>query len=568
MFPIDAHSFRRAALTSLGLRSLRLALLCVVFVVSIVSFLNLRYTVNDNTGIIDFMTGGYPIPYVGIALSSLLHQAYVLAPGVHWFAFTLYALQTLSLFLWLMLVWRVFRNRWLAAAGTLVVLGYYLGFIVSLDFTATSIMLCTVALSWACVQAVERRPGSLCFLGPGVVFAIGMLVRPQGASGTLAYALPLAVLTAVSCIRGRALMPEARRLGLAACLFLLPAVLNQGVDTLWRDAVRTPQETQYDAFNAAGGRLMHLNPGRVYAISQDPALLAAVHWTPRDVSHFQHWQFLDERVYTPESFQTLWAGAPLPTFTPGYVDQRILQRFPPHSYVFLLLAAALPLFLYLLGWSRIEGVIGIGLPVYFVSLTVFMYLMYAYGERVEWPFETGIGFAGLLMAGLLAYRQDRIKGRGFLLAACASMGIALVGTGFAVQETLSDQQQVAVTAAQVRHRVYGLNKYFAGSVILVQPNSLDLNVLSPLEHVELHFQPINLGWNTFSPRFYRQISALGIEHGYQLVDALIDRPDTYVLGPQEWCQNLLSYASDSDRRGIRLVNVGTELFRLSEDKKK
>lgn len=563
MFPIPTPSFPRKAL-----KPLTLALLCVVFVALVLGFLNLRYTVNDNTGIVAFMIDGQPIPYVGILLSSLLHQAYVAAPRLPWFALTLYALQTFSMFLWLTLVWRVFSRRWLAVGFSMVVFGYYLGFIVSLDFTATSVMLCMAALAWACVQTSERCPGNLRILTPGLMFMLGMLVRPDGAFGALAYALPSFVIVGIICINGRAFLPEAKRLGVAGLLFILPAVLNMGVDAVWRDAVRTPQEAQYEAFNAEGGRLMHLNPGRLYAINQDPALLASVQWTPGDVTHFQRWQFLDERIYTPKAFRTLWVNAPPPILTYDYVSKYILQRFPPHTIALLLLVATVPLFLYLVSSFRGAGAIGLLFPIYCLSLTVFMYLMYAYGDRVEFPFETGAGFMALLMAGMLARHIGPAKGRGFLLAACVSLVIALTGMGLSMRDTLDGQQQLAVTATQIRHKVYGLNKYFAGSVILVGPSSLNLNELSPFEHVELHFHPIDLGWNTFSPRFYQQIGSLGIEHGYQLVDAMVDRPDTYVLAPRRWCESLVSYASDSDRRKIQVVMVGTELFRLGESKKK
>lgn len=547
-------------------RHLWLALLCLIFVALSVCCFDLHYTVNDDIGIIEFITDGYSVPYVGILFSGTLHLLYSIAPGVAWFGLVLYALHALGMFLWVMLVWRVFRNRWLAAACTLIVFGYYLWFLTSLDFTAASIMLCMVGVAWACIQVVERRQGVLRFLAPGLVFMLGMLVRPQGAPGALVYALPLAIIAVISCMREHEPILGAKRLGLAALLFLSPAILNFGVDTIWREAVRTPQEAQYEAFNSAGTRFSHLSLDRINAVSRDETLLRSVHWTRHDLTYFEHWEFLDERIYTPEALETLWADAPPAVFTNAALKQIVIERLPPYNRAFLLLVAGLPFFLYLFWVARDEAVIGVLLPPYCVAVTVFMYLQFAFHDRLELPFETGLGLSSLLMAGLLSGRGQWGRDRSFLWAACVSLAIAFSGLGLSARSFLEGQHEASGKGAQMQSRLHELNTAFAGSVILLQPNSLDLTALSPLEPIELRFRPIELGWNTFSPRFYRQIGALGIEHGYQLVDALIDKPGAYLLGPQKWCQSLLSYATDAPKRDIRVVPIGTDLCRLDEKK--
>lgn len=543
------------------LRMLGPVLVCLVFVSAVLSYLQLCYRVNDNIGIIDFATAGYPIPYVGILFSSALHQAYSSAPAVAWLGVSLYALNMLALSLWVMLVWRVFSPWWLAAVGTLVVFGYYLALLVWLDFTATSVMLCMVAVAWACVEVVERRSGILRLLLPGCVFALGMLVRPEGVYGALAYSFPLATIAAVTCLRGRPAAPEARRLCLAALLFLAPAILNFGVDAAWREAIRTPQEAQYEAFNAAGGRLMHLSPARLYAIHRDRSLLASVHWVERDFYYFQRWKFLDERIYTPQAMQALVQHAPPADRSYSSLKPLILERLPPDNIGFLLLAGAVPLFAYLLWRRRVEGGIGLLVPVYWVMLTAFMYLMYAFRDRLELPYEIGLGFSSLLMAGLLAQQAGS---RIFVPVACLGLAIVIVGEVISIEDVLGSQQHLVKNADQMEDRVQALNADFAGDVILVEPNSLNLNDLSPLRPLELRFRPIYQGWNTFSPRFYQQISPLGIQHGYQLVDALIDKPHAYLFGPFRWCRSLLTYATDSEKRSIQVVPVGGDMCRYSE----
>lgn len=530
-----------------------LALLCILHTVICVSSLHLQYLVNDDTGIIAFITGGYTVPYVGVLLSSVLHAGYAVAPGIPWFALALYALQTLSLFVWLTLAWRIFQPWWLAAACSLALLGCYLPFVVSVDFTATSILLCTSAITWACLEVMEPRPGRWRLLWPGFVFMLGMLVRPQVAPGALAYSLPLALVAALAGLRGHSWRDAGRRLALPALIFFLPAALDYAVDAAWRHYTLTPQEAGYTAFNAAGGGLDHISMRRRVAILRDDALLASVHMTQRDYQYFISWRFLDERIYTPEALQTLWIHAPLPDLSLKALLKVVSRRLPPGNMLVLMLLVCLPYFVISAAKRAWESLWGCLVPVYGLSLTAFMYLDYAFIERLEQPFETGLGLAALFLAGWLAIRAEAASRRLLPFAAGLSFLTLFIAAGFSVHDVLHDQVQIARRDARLAARVDNLNSHFAGSTILLQPHALDLNESNPLKPPELRFQPINLGWNTFSPRFYQQISTLGIQHGYELIDALVDRPNAYILGNQDWCESMLIYAANYPQRHIEVA---------------
>jgi hypothetical protein len=67
----------------------------------------------------------------------------------------------------------------------LLLLGYYLVFLIYLDYTSVSVMLCTASLTWGYLDVMERRAGWLHYLGLGLLFMLGMMVRPHGAPGSL-----------------------------------------------------------------------------------------------------------------------------------------------------------------------------------------------------------------------------------------------------------------------------------------------------------------------------------------------------------------------------------------------
>src|SRR5690348_1805075 len=169
---------------------------------------------NDDVTIADYAMQGFAVRYMGIFLTSLMHLGYTWRPDVAWYGLVLYACHFLSVYLWLSLLFRVFRPWWLGALSALLFLGSYLVFLVYLDYTSTSVMLCCVSLSWAYLGVIQRRPGWLHYLALGLVFMLGMMVRPQAAPGALLYTLPIGLLAAWTCLREQSLGPELKRLAL------------------------------------------------------------------------------------------------------------------------------------------------------------------------------------------------------------------------------------------------------------------------------------------------------------------------------------------------------------------
>ena len=121
--------------------------------------------------------------------------------------------------------------------------------------------------------------------------------------------------------------------------------------------------------------------------------------------------------------------------------------------------------------------------------------------------------------------------------------------------------------------VQSLNRDFAGSVVMLEPDGgLQLETLNPLEETSLRFDAIGLGWNTFSPRFYQEIAPLGIDHGYQLLETLINNKNAYLLGNPWWASVTLNEVANRGSRHLKLVTArefsrGHMLYSLEEDSK-
>ena len=541
------------------------ALAAVAFVCATATLMRPEFITNDDVTLADFAAHGYPARYFGVFLTGLLHVLYTLWPAQPWFGLTLYALNALALSLWFWLLWRVFRPWWLAAALALASCGLYLRFLVYIDYTAVSAMLGMASLCWACLEVLERRPAWR-LLFPGLVFMLGMWVRPQGSLGALAYGLPIVLWTAWLASRGQPWRQEWRRLAAAMLLFLAPAAAGAGADLAWRGYTLTPQQASYEAFNAVRGRLHALPRAEKALLMRKGALLASLHWTPRDLAHFFNWSFLDERVYTTQALQTLLDHAPASRFPTASIGQKLRNRISIHNPFFLMTVAFLPLLFVGLSHGARPLAWGLLLPAYGIGLTVFMVLAFSFIYRIEAPYAVAFGLSLLIVGAQASQRCIPPDDRRRYAALAAGLLLVSGGGGLALREFLHHYGNFTSRSMHLEQKLQDLDLHHAGDVILIQAGpGLELEMLSPLRQPHLDFQPIQLGWSTFSPRFYQQLNALGVTQGYQAIDAMVDNEHAFLLGNLGWCRSLLDFASRPSE--VQVVDVqrfhdGTHLCRL------
>lgn len=579
--------------------TLGLALAAVGYISAVICLADLNFGANDNLTILDFIQHGYPVPYNGIFYTGLLHLAYRAAPSIPWYPVSLYAFHALSLFLWLTLVRRVFNPWWLACFFMLAIFACYAEFLLLMDYTSASVMLCMSTLCAALVECVAPQPSRWRMFGFGLVFMLGVMTRIEGGLGALAFGLPFAIWTLSTRLRPcfdkhqdakpaflpySLLLPHIRpkpdllrteciKVVFLAAVFFAPVLGNLALDATWRQVTLTPQEAQYDKFNALRGEILRVTNDERYDIMQDKALLKEIHWDQEEMGYLLNWYFPDERIYTVDALKAIVRDKPYHSFSPNDLIHASLDRASSTEPQNLLLLACLPLLLLGLWRNPWPNVIGLGWLIYSSILVGFMVTRFTFLDRVSFPYEIASSLVSLILAGLMV-SMHRGPGRRMELAAGLMAGALLL---FPCRQLASESLQIEQHSGAARKvllaKLQTLNQDYANSVIVIQEGpGLLMEWSNPLHMVWPEFKPINLGWSIFSPRFYEQISALGIQHAYQLVDALVDRPDAYLLGTEGWCQNMLFFSSASDKHSIRVVpktnfGDGTSLCRLETVKK-
>jgi hypothetical protein len=527
------------------------ALLTAVYMIVVLCCMRVQYVGNDDVTIMDYARQGFQVRYTGIVLTELLHLGYVWAPSIAWYGVVLYALDALSLFLWLALLFGLTRPWWLAALFVPALLGFYLRYVAFLNYTAVSVMLCSVAVTWALVAVLERRTSYGSFLWPGMILMLGMLVRPHGVPGTLIFTLPLSMTAILVTLSGQSWKNGSSHLAWAALLFLLPAGANVAVDSVWRAATTTPAETRYVDFNSPRGQVHRLNRERKRALLRNRTALAAAHLRKVDVSRLYNWNFLDERIYTPEAMRILLRYAPPPRVSAKAFFHNAWRRA---KWPFMtLVLGCLPLLL--LAWRGHGAVLlpALALPPYYLLLMATMSVLFIFPIRVQYPLSTALGLCTFVFASQLARPKDGDRQAPYRWAVCLAAAVAFVGAYITVRGEMGHYKNYGLREQALQTTLRVLNTDYAGKVILIAPQwGLPLEMLDPLRPIDLRFQPVQLGWSTFSPRFYKQIGALGVRHGYELVDAFIDRDDAYLLGKDHWPPTLYNYASDKGPCGLEI----------------
>lgn len=534
-----------------------LALVALAYVVITIHILHPRYIVNDNFINMNFIIAGYPLDYMGVLFTQLLHQAYVMQPELPWYALGLYALHVLSVFMWLMLLWRSFQVRWLAFIFIGVFFLYYAIFLIELDYTSTSELLCVSALVYTCLDVLERRPGYFRYLGLGMVFTLGMLARPQGVLGSFACITPLALIVAIQCLHRDLLASELRRLVLISVMFMAPAALNLAADSAYRYYTLTPQQAAYDAFNRPRGLLHALSPERQGEVIMDHRLLQKVHWGIGDAQNFFNWRFLDERIYTPTALETLVREAPYAKHTFSDVITRVMQVVQEKRDLLLLFLCSIPLFLLALPRQPLLAGLGLLLPLYCVALDSFVSVFLTFRDRTEVPFLGCYCFMTLVIAGYLGTCENHgsKKVNNALLGICVLL--ALVASWMSIGSLRVTSKKNAANGYYMLNALQVLNHDYAGNVVLESQNALHPEALNPLTNYHYYFHDIDMVWDTFSPHFYDSLKPLGVQHGYEVIDAMINNKNAYFLGNDFSADKLLDSYADKSRGDVSKLLVRT-----------
>jgi hypothetical protein len=259
---------------------------------------------------------------------------------------------------------------------------------------------------------------------------------------------------------------------------------------------------------------------------------------------------LDEAEYPAEKLERLLATKGLPerfSLQWGYRQLRATLSESGASVFLFLAAAAAGLVLALLGWIDRGRSIAfcLGYVVYLIAVPLWMAAHQRFPQRVSLSLYTvaALGLFIYLARELGDRSPDReiVRNRRHDASALGIVGVCLLGWAVNLAMWLHPPPPPHRDALQAfEDRVAARNGFV---FVYVQSGLVDLD---PLRARPRGYDALQGGWGTFSTLWYQSIERLGVHRGADVLRAMVDNPDAYLVswmgargGLEDWIRRKL-----------------------------
>ena len=524
-----------------------------VMVVVIAGLLPREYLANDDIGFTEYLRANTFTPWMSPPLVRAFCAAYQNAPGVPWFGLYQYTLifatGAILIHTCLELVdTRVGLGRTLTLIGAIVFAVSQSILVVGITWTTVSIsgIGTAVAAAVAHVHLCEANKQPLSRLRAtiyGLVLVGAYMLRPQGLGATAVALAPLLAWTALHLWKRRYL-PRLTTVALFVAPFALvfliqnriphPPGHNRAEFQKWTD-VRGAIHAHY-AFEGLDKRA--------------PEILERAGWTIEEYRDFSNWLIVDEDQYSVEKMQRLLDTGGAPEEVGVEWSYRQLRGIFNDS------AASVSLFLTAMlaaGLLASLGIVRRGPTLWYcLSYVVFLVGVPLWmSAHLRFPQRVSLSFYSVAALGVFVYIARALAER----PADAPAGPAdhrhtLAFTTFALAlvvwgtylfawldrdiQTQRDERQVFEDRVTERH---------GWVFVYVQHGLVELD---PLRARPRNYEGLQGGWGTFSPTWYDTLDKLGVHRGSEMLGAMLDNPNAYLLTQlagrvplEEWIQRKL-----------------------------
>ena len=372
----------------------------------------------------------------------------------------------------------------------------------------------------------------------------GGFLRPGVCLTTLALLLPLIL----HSLKKEALVRQFLGLVLAVTI-LVAGRATSGTD--WTEHLGGSW-TSYGEWNSACASFRDFT-------KPDPEKYAAVYstlgWTENDRYLAFNWNYADQEVFRPEAYRTL---SGVQDFTERYncdVIDVLTKTFTDQYVVRFLMTAGAVLLMALCIWIRKKDTAAILMTILFtLGLLILLYFRKRPFLRITLPVLLLGTFEMLFILGAAAADYDRASAGKWkvvrrhlgILAEITAAGL-LIGTLFWTDIWSS-----------VSYNNYELLRKSTRSYLTEHPDNLycmtsgiayDLNVHIPVYgHTadKYYYNKLSLGsWDLFSPRYYDQLAAFGIEDGDHLFREIAEKDNVFIISTKpDSAEAIALYVSD------------------------
>ncbi|MHC4292351.1 MAG: hypothetical protein ACYSTR_09095, partial [Planctomycetota bacterium] len=338
-------------------------------------------------------------------------------------------------------------------------------------------------------------------------------------------------------------------------VFLIPLVITIPSDHFYRKSLETEADIRFREWNTLRAQF-HGFP--VERINRDNEKIRSVNnWSQNDYDLLSWWSYFDENKFNMDTLKNVFKySLPLPTISEKVAFPLIKRDFIKllkihHIYLCVLVFIALLGFVtrgkrgsvmpviylgYVLGgvmWMLIffRFPPRIGIPILLSCITWMTYIVFD-NKKIR-PESNNGGKKLTIFSGLL-----------FMLFACAGI--------YCFWNFLKENS----VKKEAYYRSVKELEEMKASFFLIEPRrGLNCQLADPLKSHNYNFKIIPSGWPIYSPRFYRVLREIGMEHAYEICPRLTSDEGCFVVGDELYVTRISKYLSQSYGLHHRLITV-------------
>lgn len=522
--------------------SLRKFLIIFVFVLSGVGLLLLlfpiSYWANDNNGILNVIKLGYTAFFMSAILGRFLSNLYLhVSNGFPWYAVFLYLAHGLSITLFIYSLTLAIKDRILFFRVLLLYLAIYSLMIFRVGYNGASIMIGSNALLLfgLCILKIPDV-GKRLTIVLGILFSFSYLIRERSVQAIVIFSIPAMLLLFFYMKRRRVLL---------TLLFLLPSILFIGFNHYYTSNYTSSTYRRYRDFNEVRGEFHDFTIATENMENED--ILEANDWSSNDYMAFMYWFFPDEKIFGKEKVDNIFKYSVQRSRHDLSFDEYLRKsRVFLEKYWFYLAALIFILLAIALRASRRVLIPCLAYSLYSMGGILYLNLYYRFPLRIGLPIF-------LLVYSFLAFiyivekhyiiEADTISKKIPRPVFGVLLGVFYIALLFiATFKVDSYFERVRLQKKRVRNIVKTINLLPPESIVTFQPGrGIQLLYLSPLGDISIRSDIYLLtgGWNTFSERYYHQLSQAGVRKGMDLVTYLIESNRFYAVIADDYFKDCL-----------------------------
>lgn len=500
-----------------------------------------NFLANDDIALTEYLRKDMVTPWISPLLAQALGFFYQEAPGVPWYGLYQYAVIVATGAALIhtcieLIEHRPGFGRIATMLGAMVICASHAILAIGITWTTVSISAIGTAVAafaaHVLVSHAAKKPAlRLRALVYGLLFISGYALRPEGLGAAAIALLPLLGWAALRFVWNRHIPRLGALLGFVAPFVIVIAVQNripQG---------RGAESSEYAEFNSLRGKI---NGQAEYEQldTRAPQLLERAGWTIEEYRDFTNWLIIDQTDYPPEKLKRLLATGGAPEDVTLEWSQRQLRGIYDDSAASVALFVSMVIGGVLLAWlgviKRRRGLLfSLGYLVFLLGMPLWMSAHYRFPQRVSLSFYTvaALGVFVFLAREIadrpadpeMATLPDRRANVALLVVAACLFGWArhLITWMDRVPWPFYEQMQA------LENRVVARNGFV---FVYVQSGLVDFD---PLRATPRTYEALQGGWATFSAPWYEAIARLGVHRGSEVLPAMLDNPDAYLLASRQ-----------------------------------